>query len=402
MCAILRATAIYSELIPNNLGVIFRKEYVDLRDSTLKDFEEYTGFKVDSQRNVNLRNGSRIMFRHLEELNNLQNLNLGWYFIEQAEELPSDKEFFLLWGRLRRQLNPSAKFLDLGLPLHTGFITANVKGSNWIKSLWKDNPKEDFSLNEAITFDNADILPADYLKNLEVLKTIKPDIYKRFVLNDWGIEATGKIFKVQFIQVCLGGKLEDSIQRQRYVQGSDLAKHSDWAVNIVLKVGNPNQVVFFDRFQKVRWTSKSLDEDSVKTRILKTSNKYNNALTVPDSTGVGDPVVEELQSDGLNVYREQKKDRDGFVFTSTSKEQLIDNLVLGIETKDILIPPECTILIDELKDFESEETAAGNVRYSAPQGKNDDCVIALALAYWGCQSPQTVMSMVNILTGQRL
>jgi hypothetical protein len=324
------------------------------------------------------------------------------YFIEQAEELPSDKEFFLLWGRLRRQLNPSAKFLDLGLPLHTGFITANVKGGNWIKALWKDNPKEDFSLIEAITFDNADILPADYLKNLEVLKTIKPDIYKRFVLNDWGIEATGKTFKVQFIQACLGGNLEEPMQRQRYVQGSDLAKHSDWAVNIVLKVGNPNQVVFFDRFQKVRWTSKSLDEDSVKTRILKTSNKYNNALTVPDSTGVGDPVVEELQSDGLNVYREQKKDRDGFVFTSTSKEQLIDNLVLGIETRDILIPPECSILIDELKDFESEETAAGNVRYSAPQGKNDDCVISLALAYWGCQSPQTVMSMVNILTGQRL
>jgi hypothetical protein len=45
--------------------------------------------------------------------------------------------------------------------------------------------------------------------------------------------------------------------------------------------------------------------------------------------------------------------------------------------------PLIQVLIDELKEFEKTETAAGNIRYSAPEGKHDDCVIALALCVWG-------------------
>ena len=117
---------VYTELIPDNLGIIFRKEFEDLRDSTLKDFELYTGLKVNSNRNVTLPNNSTIMFRHIEELNNIQNINLGWYAIEQADELANDKEFFLLFGRLRRALKPTQEFLDLGLSLHTGFVIGNA------------------------------------------------------------------------------------------------------------------------------------------------------------------------------------------------------------------------------------------------------------------------------------
>lgn len=159
---------------PNNLGVIFRKEFTDLRDSTIKDFETYTGIKVDSTRNATLPNGSVIMFRHLEEINNIQNMNLGWFAIEQAEELETDEQFFMLIGRLRRNV-----------PEHKGFIVANTKGHNWIYKLWKLGELEDSELIEAKTADNADILPADYLKSLEALKTKKPKVYNRFVLNSW-------------------------------------------------------------------------------------------------------------------------------------------------------------------------------------------------------------------------
>jgi hypothetical protein len=401
LTAILRAM-IYSETIPDNLGIIFRREYTDLRDSTLKDFEQYTGIKVNSQRNAKV-GSSTIMFRHVEELNkqNLQNINLGWFFIEQAEELPSDEEFFMLWGRLRRKVEPSDEFLKLGLPIHSGWITGNVKGDNWIKTLWKDNPQEGFNLTEAITLDNADVLPEDYIKNLEILKTIKPDIYKRFVLNDWGIQPIGKVFKPELIAECIGGNLEEPISGQRYIQGSDLAKRSDFAVNIVLKVGHPNKLVYFDRFNKIRWTSDSLKEDSVKTRILLTSKKYYNAMTIPDSTGVGDPIVEELTDAGLNIYRAEKSEREGYVFGSVSKQQLIENLVIGIETRDILIPADLVDLIQELKDFESEPGKGNNIHYSAPLGKFDDCVIALALAYWGVPSQPALISSENFLTGFR-
>src|SRR3990172_3090605 len=75
LCGILKVMRA-CEQYPNNLFVVFRKEYTDLRDSTIKDFEKYTGLKVDSSREVKLPNKSCIMFRHMEQLNNLQNINL--------------------------------------------------------------------------------------------------------------------------------------------------------------------------------------------------------------------------------------------------------------------------------------------------------------------------------------
>ena len=185
MCLILRAM-LYSEEIPDNLGIIFRKEYTDLRDSTVKDFERYTGLKVDSQRNVTLPNASIIMFRHIEELNNIQNINLGWYGIEQADELDTEEEFYMLFGRLRRFVNPSAKFKDLGLPERSGFVIGNA-GDHWGKSLWKENKLEGGECIEAVTYDNQDVLPKDFIDSLKILEKNKPEIYKRFVLNDWSV-----------------------------------------------------------------------------------------------------------------------------------------------------------------------------------------------------------------------
>lgn len=163
-----------SEEFPDNLGIVFRKEFTDLRDSTIKDFEKYTGMKVGYSREVELSNGSQIMFRHIEELNNIQNINLGWFWIEQAEELDTDEQFFTLFGRLRRKATR-----------HCGLITANTNGHNWIYKLWKLHNLEGGELFEAKTLDNAHNLPPEFLQSLEVLKTKKPKLYNRFVLNSW-------------------------------------------------------------------------------------------------------------------------------------------------------------------------------------------------------------------------
>jgi hypothetical protein len=392
MLGIFRAM-IYSENIPNNLGVIFRKEYTDLRDSTLRDFEEYTGLKVSSQRNVDFKNGSRIMFRHIEELNNIQNMNLGWFFIEQAEELATDKEFFMLWGRLRRALNPDPSFLAFGLPIHTGFVIGNVKGSNWIKKLWKNNNQEDFELIEATTFDNADNLEPDYIASLERLKSIHPEIYARYVMNDWDAEVEGLAIPAELIEACTKGELSDPVQGEDYVLGSDFAKRQDWWVIAVLNK-KTGQLVYFDRFQKESW-------GLMKGKTVATAKRYNNALVIPDSTGIGDPITEDLKAAGCRIWEDDKSDRPGYVFSSKTKEQLIENLIITMTSRKVSYP-EIKVLIDELKEFERTISKAGSIKYSAPDGKNDDCVIGLALACWGLKSGESVMSMTNIMTGERL
>lgn len=188
-------SVLYSRLIPENLGCIFRKTARSLNDSTLQDFQKYTGDKVDSNRNYTLQNGSVIMFRHLDEMAsiNQQNINLGWFYIEQGEELDSDKEFWMLFGRLRREMKPSKEFVDLGLPLRSGWVIANA-GDNWVKKNWKDNTFDGSELIEATTWDNKQNLPKDFLDSLVTLEKNSPDLYKQFVLNCWDVAANNRVF----------------------------------------------------------------------------------------------------------------------------------------------------------------------------------------------------------------
>lgn len=172
--ALIARSMMLSENHPGNLGVIFRKEFTDLRDSTVRDFEDYTGIKVNSNRAAVLSNGSQILFRHLEEMNNIQNMNLGWFGIEQAEELDTDDQFFKLHGRLRRD----------GVP-RTGFVIANTNGHNWIYKLWKIGNDPDYPLFEANSFTAEGYLPTDTIKSWRELEKKKPKIYRRFVLNSW-------------------------------------------------------------------------------------------------------------------------------------------------------------------------------------------------------------------------
>jgi hypothetical protein len=213
LSAILRAR-LYTVGIPDNLGIIFRKTFRSLSDSTIKDYERYTGRKLDGQRNDVYPNGSSIMFRHIDELDsiNQQNINLGWFYIEQCEELESDKEFFMLLGRLRRKLTPSKEFTDLGMPERSGWVIGNAADS-WIKSLWKDGQLDETCKQavpdypgifseciEATTWDNQKNLEKDFLNSLKILEIRSPEIYRQYVMNDWGVSLRNKVFPSSLIE----------------------------------------------------------------------------------------------------------------------------------------------------------------------------------------------------------
>ncbi len=162
----------------DNLILVLRKEFKDLQDSTINDFESYTGIKVNSDGDALIPTSglpSKIMFRHIEQLNSLQNINLGAFWINQGEELPDDTAFQLLKGRLRRNVKR-----------RTGFITANADGHNWCWKIWLEhkNTNSEYPCWEATTYDNADVLPEDYVKSL---KDLPENLYKRFVLNDHSV-----------------------------------------------------------------------------------------------------------------------------------------------------------------------------------------------------------------------
>lgn len=168
---------------PNNLGIIVRKNYTDLRDSTIKDYETYTGRKInESKKEDVLPNGSVILFRHGDELPVLKNINAGFFGIEQCDEFEDDTAWQFLKMRLRRQI----KF-------RSGFIVGNTAGHNWVWKIFKENgAPPNHRLVEASTIEHADYLPKDYIDNL---KTLPIQLFKQYVENSWEI-LSGRIFQM--------------------------------------------------------------------------------------------------------------------------------------------------------------------------------------------------------------
>lgn len=138
--------------------------------------------------------------------------------------------------------------------------------------------------------------------------------------------------------------------------GIDLAKSFDWSV--IIGLDEHGNVAYFNRFQK--------DWKHTREEIL-TIDRSKPVMI--DSTGVGDAITEDLQS--------QFSHMTGFKYTSTSKQQLMENLASAIHKKEIAFPDGA--IKEELDVFEYQFTSNG-VKYNAPTGFHDDCVNALALA----------------------
>jgi hypothetical protein len=139
--------------------------------------------------------------------------------------------------------------------------------------------------------------------------------------------------------------------------GLDLAKSQDWTVLFGLNAAG--RECAFHRWQKP-WRDTIRDVRRLVARVP----------CLVDSTGVGDPVLEELQADGGQNFT-------GYKFTQPSKQQLMEGLAVAIQKQEIGVASPVTIA--ELEAFEYEYTRTG-VRYSAPQGVHDDCVMGLGLA----------------------
>lgn len=150
----------------------------------------------------------------------------------------------------------------------------------------------------------------------------------------------------------------------QYVVGLDLAQVKDYTAVVVVDRAT-NAQVYQDRFR-------TLDYVYQVKKIKEVVNHFNGALVVMDSTGVGRPIHNFLNREGIAIIP--------YAFTSNSKRNLIEKLALWIDHRKIKILPNKD-MIDELESFGYTLTPQGNVHYEG-QSSHDDLVCALSLAVW--------------------
>lgn len=200
-------------------------------------------------------------------------------------------------------------------------------------------------------------------EQLEKIRAETPDaIYRSEYLCEW-LEASGQVFRN--VRETARGTPCPPNPSKRYRMGLDLAKHQDWTVMSVVDLHTWDQV-YLERFNKIDWVLQ-------KSRIEAVCRRYNNASILLDSTGIGDPIYDDLLSLGLPVR--------GYQFTTASKMKLVHHLSKLMDDGSLTFINDID-LVREFNSYKYKKLPSEAYSYSAPDGEHDDCVTATMLSFW--------------------
>lgn len=191
------------------------------------------------------------------------------------------------------------------------------------------------------------------------------------------VEDAGGVFRN--VAACATAKQADGRRGDAvYIAGLDWALSYDFTVLSIINV-NTRELVYLDRYNGV-------DYSMQRQRIKAVCDRLGVAGIVAESNAMGKPNNDELRRMGLPV-------RD-FVTTNTTKADIIENLAAAFEQGNIRILNDAQ-LIAELQAYEVSRLPSGMVRYSAPEGMHDDCVMSLAMAWHGASAAQRKRATVR-------
>jgi phage terminase large subunit len=284
-------------------------------------------FYITKDEIVNLRTGSKILFKGIKTSSGTQTANLKslagvtTWVLDEAEELTDEETFEKIDFSIRTKgiqnrvllvLNPATKehfiykkfFEDKGIQA----------GSNLIKG--------DTTYIHTTYLDNITNLSESFINQIENIKERRPEKYKHQILGGWLDKAEGVIFT--------NWTIGEYKQVGKSVFGQDFGFSSDPTTLVECNIDVSNKRIYINE----RFSLQSLT-----TSQIHSLNKQhaNDALIVADSA---EPrLISELQTLGLNIVPAIKG--QGSVTYGIS-------LLLDY---DLIVSPESINLIKELNNY---------------------------------------------------
>lgn len=307
------------------------------------------GEPLKAERKFVFINGSEIELKSADNEGGLRGAGLDFCILDEASRIKEDS-----WNALRPALSDKQG---------KGIFISTPKGKNWFYRLYLKG-KDGLDKYESWHFPSNTNPYFPQEEWLEAKESYPSDWFSQEYEANF-LEDVAAVFRD--VEGKIKGEFEEPIIGKKYFGGVDVAKYQDFTVIIILDQNK--HLCYFERFNRLNW-------DIQKIKIANVFIKYN-AVGFIDSTGVGDPIYEDLARQlPYQIY--------SFKFTNESKMNLITGLQVAFEQGQVSFP-RIPVMIDELEAFEYEMLTSGKFRYSAPEGYHDDTVISLGLANWGVE-----------------
>jgi len=292
---------------------------------------------------------SRIWFLSADNPENIRGYGFRGLVVDEAALVPPDVWNFILRPTIAQTMGWAV------------FIST-PKGRNWFYDLYTrgEDPNEQEYQSFRFASLESPFFPA--VEWADAMRTLPADVFKQEYQAEF-LEDSAGVFRG--VSSCLFP--EKTITRDDragpVVIGCDIAKHTDFTVLVAMNL-RTGRCFEIERFNQLNWPVQ-------KDRILSFARKWQGRIIL-DATGAGDPIYDDLVRRYSNI--------EPFKFTSVSKAELVQRLIVAVEQQKVTWPEEWQVLTHEMQRYEYEISPRGHISYNAPSGFHDDCVMALALA----------------------
>lgn len=304
--------------------------------------------------------GGRIMYKSLQKSNNVRSITAHGIVIDEVADVPEQA-----WTAVLRPALISTRGWMWGI--------GTPRGRNWFFAQWhRAAERHDAAAFRAPTL-GAEIVggrlvrrphplenPTVEWDEIEQLHRTMPEyVFRQEILAEF-VDVGGGVFRG--VRDCIRPQMPQ--RHHTHVAGLDWALMTDYTVLTVIDA-TTGAVVHVDRFNGAEYAVQ-------RERIAAACRRFSVDVLLAEANAMGKPNNDMLRDMGVPV-------RD-FTTTSSTKAEIIRRLVAAFEQRRIGIPHDDTLLA-ELEAYEAKRLESGAIRYSAPDGIHDDCVMSLALAW---------------------
>ena len=304
-----------------------------------------------SELTITFINGTVMYFRSGEREDTLRGYTLNYLVIDEAAYIKDN-----VWTEVLRPtvLVQGKKVLFISTP----------KGKNWFYQIAMRGYTDEYPQYKtfhATSFDTPYITEEELI---EAKLSLPETIYKQEILAEF-INDGGEVFS-NLKPTCTLTSYPQYQPEKKYYGGLDFGRQNDYTVLTILN--SEGEVVDFYRERQKSW-------DIIISELIVKLKKWR-PVCFCEVNSIGDVLYEQLKKQYPSIQP--------FITTNDTKQNLIEDLIMCLNEEKIKLPTQelNQELYRELQSFTYEYSPkTRKVRYGAPSGFHDDCVISLALSY---------------------
>jgi phage FluMu gp28-like protein len=309
------------------------------------------GVKINlTEKNVSFPSGGEVSIRSADNPDSLRGEGLDLVVLDEAAFMKPEA-----WSEVLRPAlsDRQGKAIFISTP----------RGRNWFWNIWMRG-QEDGSEWQSWTYPTSSN-PFIPKTEIEAARLDLPEIIFRQEYEALFVDSEGAVFR-RIQEAAVLDQLEGPLEGRNYSAGVDVAAAVDYTVITIMDVES-KEMVFMDRFNRV-------DYPTLEDRLYQVYTTWRLSGMVVEANSIGRPVIDHLVKRGVGVTP--------FTTTNATKQSIIQSLQSAFEHDSIKVLNN-PILVGELLSFESKRSPSGSFTYAAPEGMHDDCVMSLALSYYG-------------------